>query len=101
MPEDIPVMEPLYLKELHYRLLTGVWGAQLRHLYMPGTPSRHIAGAIAWLRENFAAPLHIKELAERANLSKSMRSHFTPRSWILFTSDLGCGKGRCASPSLQ
>lgn len=71
-PEDAPAMGPLYLKELHYRLLTGPLGGQLRQLYLPGTPSRHIAGAISWLRENFATPLHIKELARRANLSESV-----------------------------
>ncbi|MBQ9537060.1 MAG: AraC family transcriptional regulator [Desulfovibrionaceae bacterium] len=71
-PEDVGILAPLYMKELHYRLLCGPLGGRLRHLYLPGTPSRHIAGAIAWLRENFAAPLHIKDLARRANLSESM-----------------------------
>ena len=71
-PEDVPVMAPLYLKEMHYRLFTGPLGGQLRQLYLPGTPSRHIAEAISWLRENYATPLHIKELARRANLSESV-----------------------------
>ncbi|MBQ9407083.1 MAG: AraC family transcriptional regulator [Desulfovibrio sp.] len=72
MPDDARILAPLYRKELHYRLLHGPLGEQLRQLYLPGTPSRHIAATIAWLRENFAAPLHIKELAQRAHLSESM-----------------------------
>ncbi|MBR3665345.1 MAG: AraC family transcriptional regulator [Desulfovibrio sp.] len=71
-PQDVPVIAPLCLKALHYRLLTGPLGGQLRQLYLPGTTSRHIAGAIAWLRQNFTAPLRISDLAQRVNLSESM-----------------------------
>ncbi|MBQ7738767.1 MAG: AraC family transcriptional regulator [Desulfovibrionaceae bacterium] len=71
-PEDALLLAPLYIKELHYHLLQGPLGWQLRQVYLPGTPSRHIAWVIAWIRENFTAPLKIAELARLANLSESM-----------------------------
>ncbi|MCR5256646.1 MAG: AraC family transcriptional regulator [Desulfovibrio sp.] len=70
-PEDESFMGPLLLQELHWRLLTGPLGGLVRRIYLPGGIPRQIACAVSWLRENYAKPLRIKELARRVNLSEA------------------------------
>lgn len=70
-PGDVPVLGPMVLKELHYRLLTGPHGNRLRQLNTPGSQSSQIAGAVSWLKTHFTEPLHIEELAYKANVSES------------------------------
>lgn len=70
-PEDEPFMGPLLLQELHWRLLAGPLGGLVRRIYLPGGIPRQIACAVSWLRENYARPLRIKELARRVKLSEA------------------------------
>jgi len=70
-PHEIPVLAPLIEREILYRLLVGEHGARLRHLVSVDSQSRHIARAIAWLRENYMQPLRIGVLAEIAAMSVS------------------------------
>jgi AraC-like DNA-binding protein len=74
-PEDIPAMAPLIEQEILYRLLTGPFGPRLLQIAMTETPGNKVAQAIAWLRENFARPLRIEELAERVGMSDSSLHH--------------------------
>ena len=70
-PEEIPIMAPMLLREIHYRVLLGPQGAWLRSLCAVGSASNQIARAITWLRENFRAPLQIDDLASQVGMSSS------------------------------
>ncbi|HEK1766253.1 TPA: AraC family transcriptional regulator [Pseudomonas putida] len=59
--------------------MTGLHGAQLRHLINQGAPSQQIAGAISWFKRqrHFAKPLNIEQLAANCHMSPStFRQHF-------------------------
>ncbi len=74
-PEDIPVMAPLIEQEILYRLLTGPGGERLINIATADSQANRIARAIGWLRQNFAAPLRIEQLAEHVNKSASSFHH--------------------------
>lgn len=74
-PGDIPAMEPLIEQEILYRVLTGPHGARLINIATTDSHSNRIARAVAWLKENFARPLRIEDLAERVNMSVSSFHH--------------------------
>lgn len=71
IPDKRKIMAPMILKEIHYLLLTSPLGNLLRAVYTQGTQSNQIAAAVAWLKENYAQPLKISELAHRVNMSES------------------------------
>lgn len=73
---QIPILAPMVLREIHYRLLIGPVGHILRMLHTSGTPSNQISAAILWLRDNFKEPLQIEKLAEKFSMSAS---HFHRR----------------------
>lgn len=74
-PEDIPVMAPLIEQEILYRLLTGPGGERLINIATADSQANRIARAIGWLRQNFAAPLRVEQLAEHVNMSASSFHH--------------------------
>jgi hypothetical protein len=71
-PEDIPVLVPLALRELVYRLATADQGHRLR---WPATDNAgrgaRVARAMSWLKANYAQPLQVPALAARVNISTS------------------------------
>lgn len=68
---------PLLQEEIIVRLLLGPHGQQLQHLVADGTPSQQISRAVRWLKQNFAAPLQVDELAASVHMSPtSFRQHF-------------------------
>lgn len=74
-PSDIAAMAPLLEQEILYRILTGPAGGQLINIAVADNHGHRIARAIAWLRENFARPLRIEDLAEHVNMSVSSFHH--------------------------
>lgn len=70
-PPDIPVMAPMLMREIHYRLLLGPQGPWLRSVCAMGTASSQVAQAAEWLRENFRAPFHVEDLARMVGMSPS------------------------------
>jgi AraC-like DNA-binding protein len=74
-PQDIPVLAPLILREIHYRLLGGDQGARLRQIALTDSQSQRIAKAIAWLKRNFAEPLRIETIARELHMSPSSLHH--------------------------
>jgi AraC-like DNA-binding protein len=74
-PADIPVLAPLIERELHYRLLTGEFGARLRSLAVMEGRTHQIARAIDWLKAHFSEPLSIDTLAQAVNMSRSSLHH--------------------------
>lgn len=77
MPEQIPVLAPMTIREIHYRLLIGSRGKYLRAINTNGTRGSRIAHVISWLRNNYKKPLQVDELAKKANMATStFHRHF-------------------------
>ena len=74
-PQDIPVLAPLALREILYRLLTGEQGARLRQIALDDSPTQRIARAIDWLQRHYAEPLDIEILAREVCMSSSGLYH--------------------------
>ncbi|WP_341203461.1 AraC family transcriptional regulator [uncultured Sphingomonas sp.] len=70
-PEAIPVIFPAMMREIHYWLLTGPYGAEIAKLALPETHAERVAKAISHVRDNFSKPLRIEELAGIARMSPS------------------------------
>lgn len=76
-PRDVPVVAPLILREIAYRLLTGPQGGRLRQMATEGGRTRRVARAIDRLRADFARPLRVDDLAREAHMSAStFHEHF-------------------------
>jgi len=76
-PADIPMLAPLALREIYYRLLTGEQGARLRQLSVTNSLTRRVSRAIHWLQQHYAEPLRIETLAEEVCMSVSgLHHHF-------------------------
>jgi AraC-like DNA-binding protein len=74
-PEDVPFLSHLILREIVYRILRTPQGKRLRSIATTGDLSHRTARAIAWLKANYAKPLHIDELAGVARMGVSTLHH--------------------------
>lgn len=74
-PQDIPILAPIYQKEILYRLLMGDQGERLRQISSVGSQSNQIARAIEWLNANYTQQLRIDDLAKRVSVSPSTFHH--------------------------
>ncbi|WP_440961903.1 AraC family transcriptional regulator [Paenibacillus nitricinens] len=70
-PKDIPVLAPLFTKEILYRVLQGQNGIALEHIVMEGSSTHLIKDVIEHIMNNYAGSFKIEELAEIANMSFS------------------------------
>jgi AraC-like DNA-binding protein len=76
-PEDIPALAPAYEREILYRVLQGPLGWMLSDIATPDSALSRIGKAIQWIRQDFAQPLRVEALAERAAMSPSaFHRHF-------------------------
>lgn len=76
-PQDIPVLAPLILRELYFRLLQGEQQGRLAEIAISDGRLRRVAGAIAWIKAHYAEPLQVEALAKRVNMSPSaLHEHF-------------------------
>ncbi len=74
-PEDIPFLSHLIQREIIYRILRTPQGERLRAIATTGDLSHRTARAIAWLRANYAKPLHMENLASIARMGVSTLHH--------------------------
>lgn len=74
-PDEVAVLAPLALREIHYRVLTGELGHRLRELCVMDSQSQRIARAIDLLKRRYSEPLRIEELASAAHMSTSSLHH--------------------------
>jgi AraC-like DNA-binding protein len=74
-PQDSPFLSNLIQREVIYRLLRGPQGKHLRAIATLGEQSNRTARAVAWLRENYAKPLRVEELASVAQMGVSTLHH--------------------------
>lgn len=76
-PKAIPVLYPAIMREICFWLLTGPNGGEVCKLALPDSQTRRIADAIRLLRENYAEPIRIDQLAGVARMSpSSFHQHF-------------------------
>jgi AraC-like DNA-binding protein len=74
-PQDIAVLAPAVKREIYYRVLRGELGQRLVDLAEADGGARRIARAIEWLKQRYAAPLRIDDLAEAVHMSPSALHH--------------------------
>lgn len=74
-PAEARVLMPLITREIIYRLLMGAQSGRLRHLALLGGYTPHIASAIQRLRQDYAQPLRIEQLARELGMSVSGFHH--------------------------
>jgi len=76
-PGDAPVLAPMIRREIVWRLLAGEHGAMVRQIGMKDGRLGRIQRVIAHLRERYAEPVRIDQLAELAGMSEtSLHRHF-------------------------
>ena len=74
-PDDIAVMAPIIQREIYYRVLRGGLAHRLVDLVSGDGGSHRILRAIDWLKQSYAKPLRIEELAEVVHMSPSALHH--------------------------
>jgi AraC-like DNA-binding protein len=74
-PQDIPFLSGLIQREIIYRLLRSKQGKHLRAIATLGEQSHRTSKAVEWLRENYAKPLRVEELATVARMGVSTLHH--------------------------
>ena len=76
-PHDIPILAPMIVREIHYRLLSGEQANAVRQIATLGSQMHRIAQVIQFIKANFIQTLRIEQLAEQANMSpSSFHDHF-------------------------
>jgi AraC-like DNA-binding protein len=76
-PEDAPVLGPLIEREILWRLLTGPHGAMIRQIGVADSDLAHVSRAIRWIRDHYAEPMRVADLARLAGMSTSaFHRHF-------------------------
>ena len=77
VPRDIPVLAPLALRELHYRLLCSPYGPLIAQMAIAGSNPHKIGQVIRRIRSRLAEPVRVEELAAMASMSASaFHQHF-------------------------
>jgi len=74
-PEDIPFLSHLIQREILYRILRTPQAERLRAIATNGDLTQRTARAIAWLRANYAKPLHMEDLASTSRMGVSTLHH--------------------------
>lgn len=76
-PDDIPVLAPLMIREILYRVLQSEQGALFYQFAVIGSHAHNIAQAIQLINWQYDRPLSIERLAKSVNMSVSaFHKHF-------------------------
>ncbi|KAB0666003.1 AraC family transcriptional regulator [Oryzomonas japonica] len=76
-PRDIPLLAPLVIREIYYRLLMSHYGQAIAQIAIVGSITQRIAQVIHLLKTNFSKPIRVEDMAEMANMSlSSFHFHF-------------------------
>ncbi|CAM3576003.1 AraC family transcriptional regulator [Paenibacillus lupini] len=76
-PKDIPILAPLIIREILYRVLQGEHGDFIHPFAIIGSHSHSIAQAIQMINQQYDHPLAVEQLAKSVNLSTSaFHKHF-------------------------
>lgn len=76
-PDAIAALAPAYEREILFRVLQGPNGWMLREIAAPDTAMARVNMAIQWIRRDFAEPIRVESLAQKAAMSVSaFHRHF-------------------------
>ncbi|CRM08763.1 L-rhamnose operon regulatory protein RhaS [Pseudomonas sp. 24 E 1] len=76
-PVAIAALAPVYEREILYHVLQGPHGWMLREIAAPDTAIARVSQAIQWIRRDFAEPIRVEALAQKAAMSVSaFHRHF-------------------------
>src|SRR6266436_11455 len=76
-PRDIPLLAPMVIREIYYRLLNGSYGQRIAQIVIKGTNMQRIAHVIQMLKRKLSEPIRVEDLAEMAHMSpSSFHAHF-------------------------
>lgn len=70
-PADAPVLAPLIEQEILWRLLTGPHASMIRQIGLADGDLAQLSIAIGWLRDNYAEPVRMDDLAKMCGMSVS------------------------------
>jgi len=74
-PSEAPVLMPLIIREIIFRLLTGDQGGRLSHIAVLGGHSHRIARAVKRLLKDFDQSIPVEHLAGELGMSVSSFHH--------------------------
>jgi AraC-like DNA-binding protein len=74
-PQDIPILAPLIIHEIYYRLLMGEQGEAVRQIATSGSKMQRIAEVIQVIKTDLTRSMRVEDLADRANMSASSFHH--------------------------
>jgi AraC-like DNA-binding protein len=69
--EDADLLGPLVVDEILIRLLLTPIGARVAQIGAPKSGLHRVANAVSWIREHFAQPVTVEEMAASAHMSAS------------------------------
>ncbi|MBV8884625.1 MAG: AraC family transcriptional regulator [Chroococcidiopsidaceae cyanobacterium CP_BM_RX_35] len=76
-PQDIPILAPMMLRELYYRLLVGEQSKAVCQIATSDSSMQRIASAIQLIKAEFTQSMRIEDLANRVKMStSSFHQHF-------------------------
>ncbi len=76
-PQDIPMLAPMMIREIYYRLLMGEQSEAVRQIATSGSAMQQIAEAIKRIKSEFTQPMRVEELARQVRMStSSFHQHF-------------------------
>src|SRR6187402_114356 len=70
-PQAIPLLQPAIMREMAYWLLSGPHRAEVARMVLANTHAQRVIAAIHRLRDRFAEPMRIDDLAAGAKMSAS------------------------------
>ncbi|WP_061294718.1 AraC family transcriptional regulator [Herbidospora cretacea] len=70
-PRDRAVLAPLVIKEILWLVATGPQGGVVRQLGLADSGLSHVARAVRWIREHYAQPFRVEEVARLSGMSVS------------------------------
>lgn len=74
-PAEVPILMPMIVREIIYRLLRREQGSRLHHLAVMGDSNAAIARAVQRIRQEFDQPLRVEQLAGELGMSVSSFHH--------------------------
>lgn len=72
---DRRVLTPIYLQEIVYRVLQREQFARMLHIAAKQAGGNPVSAALTYIREHYAEPVTVNDMAERVNLCPSSFSH--------------------------
>jgi AraC-like DNA-binding protein len=74
-PQDVPILAPMVIREIYYRLLIGEHSEAVRQIATSGSNMQRIAAVIQSIKVDFTKPMRVADLAEQASMSPSSFHH--------------------------